>query len=59
MRAKDRRGRDILNPRGRKVEAMITYSMMYEIDKYRARHNSPTISTAIYELLEKGLKNEE
>ena len=43
----------------KRVTSLITYSMMYKIDKYRVKHNMPTVSTAVYELLEKGLETEQ
>ena len=40
------------------ITVLITWAMMYEIDKYRTKHGVPTVSTAVYELIGKGLENE-
>ena len=53
---KERNRRSYNRYRAKRVTAFITYALMHEIDKYRAQHGMPTVSTAVEELLKRGLE---
>jgi len=43
--------------RTKRVDSLITYAVWYELEKY-CKQRGVSVSTAVYELLQKGLENE-